>query len=334
MYRLWMEVKEKEAEAKAMPLLDLKEMARRKVSGESDVKNETHVPDLERRAESAPEISRAAEQTIALAGPKKVEHPEIVLPQSALLISKRISCSAKRLFDLLFSDDSFNSGIYRRFSEEKKYSQITYSGWKPDVTSGAKRSISYITPLSSPIGPKQTRVNIEEEIVHYWPHGMFIKVCTKTPDVPSGNNFQASVFIVIKEEEEDGIHVEIHGVVDFTGFVMMKTIISKAALEGVKDFYEPLIRMVENELSISEPICAKDQSESERSTDTKLAAVTVTRSRSLSRSSPTQSLPSVPVDAQASRDSKKLIRAIYGLTITFSVFSVLLCINIYFLVST
>jgi len=67
------------------------------------------------------------------------------------------------------------------------------SDWSPPLALGSKgnkRSLSYIKPLNAPVGPKQTKCEIEDEIMHYDPEGYIsIVTTTRTPDVPSGGIF-------------------------------------------------------------------------------------------------------------------------------------------------
>lgn len=66
------------------------------------------------------------------------------------------------------------------------------SDWTPKSSGSdlAKRTMSYIKPLNGAIGPKQTRCDISDEVLHLdGEKYISILTTTKTPEVPSGHVF-------------------------------------------------------------------------------------------------------------------------------------------------
>ncbi|KAI9291219.1 GRAM-domain-containing protein [Neoconidiobolus thromboides FSU 785] len=90
------------------------------------------------------------------------------------------SVNIKVLFELLFGEDNHFMKEYL----EKTNNNVEFKEWKDD-----KREIHYIKPLSNPLGPKQTRVNIIEEIVTKQEDSYMVQDQSKNPDVPSGDAF-------------------------------------------------------------------------------------------------------------------------------------------------
>ncbi|KAK9674628.1 hypothetical protein K7432_017082 [Basidiobolus ranarum] len=86
------------------------------------------------------------------------------------------------VFELLYGDDT---QWMENFLTETKNKEVEVSGWSEN-----KRTLVYIKPINAPIGPKQTKCTVTEEIEHKdFDKYVSVVATVSTPDVPNGTYF-------------------------------------------------------------------------------------------------------------------------------------------------
>ena len=103
--------------------------------------------------------------------------------------------------------------------------------------SGKKRSYKYVKPINGgPVGPKQTRCLVDEEIEHMDFNGYCLVVqLTESPDVPSGNSFKVKTKIYLSWAPNNA--TKLFAVTSFvwTGKSWIKGAIEKGGISGQKE---------------------------------------------------------------------------------------------------
>ena len=148
------------------------------------------------------------------------------------------NATPQQVFDLMFVDD-----FMKRFLEDNQMLQDVQIGeWRsgedasPEAT--ATRSVTYVKPLNGPIGPKQTKCLITDEQLHIDFDDFCTAVTTtRTPEVPSGNNFAVRTRLCFTWAERGRTRLYVTCTVDWTGRSMIKSVIDKASVDGQKDYF-------------------------------------------------------------------------------------------------
>ena len=148
------------------------------------------------------------------------------------------NATPQQVFDLMFVDD-----FMKRFLEDNQMLQDVQIGeWRsgedasPEAT--ATRSVTYVKPLHGPIGPKQTKCLITDEQLHIdFDNFCTAVTTTRTPEVPSGNNFAVRTRLCFTWAEHGRTRLYVTCTVDWTGRSMIKSVIDKASVDGQKDYF-------------------------------------------------------------------------------------------------
>lgn len=95
--------------------------------------------------------------------------------------------------------------------------ELTIGEWKKDGDKDTTREMSYIKPLTNPLGPKSTKCNITEQVLHY-DTDKYISVLTTTctPDVPSGGSFSCKTRTCFTFAGKGLVRVLVSVLVEFT----------------------------------------------------------------------------------------------------------------------
>ncbi|GAA5833032.1 hypothetical protein JCM11251_006485 [Rhodosporidiobolus azoricus] len=185
-----------------------------------------------------------------------------------------------------------------------------------------QRDMSYIKPLSAPVGPKQTHCNIhdvnEKLDEESWISNL---TTTKTPDVPSGNDFSTVTRTVLTWAEGGGCRVRVTTEVEWTKVNRwLRGVIEKGAVDGQISYHKDL------EASIREWIAAHPDeygvtggaaSATEGSADSKVAAPatpSATAAASPASAEPSGMLSFIPLSADTL--SLALLSLVLLLTLT------------------
>ncbi|KAJ8085188.1 hypothetical protein PM082_003980 [Marasmius tenuissimus] len=148
-----------------------------------------------------------------------------------------------RIHNLLFA-----SGFIKEFmSGEQKLTDIQMSDWTPTSPTAPQgllaRNMSYIKPLNAPVGPKSTKCEIRDEIVHCDFEDYVSTISTtRTPDVPSGSVFSVKTRTCVMWASVASSRVVVTTQVEWTGRSFIKGIIERSAIDGQKTQYTELDR--------------------------------------------------------------------------------------------
>ena len=102
--------------------------------------------------------------------------------------------------------------------------------------------MSYIRPLSGPVGPKQTKCEIRHEVVHLNPDDhITLMTSTKTPDVPNGGSFAVKTRTCIMWAGPATTKVIVTTQVDWSGWSPIKGSFAVQADEQDADGYKGIV---------------------------------------------------------------------------------------------
>lgn len=118
----------------------------------------------------------------------------------------------------------------------------TIPTFSPSLTDGATRHYEYIKKLNNSIGPKQTKCLLTETIEHMDINDyVLVNQSTRSPDVPSGNNFTVESKIYLCWGQHDTTNMTIITKVNWTSKSFLKSAIEKGSVEGQKVSAECMI---------------------------------------------------------------------------------------------
>ena len=148
------------------------------------------------------------------------------------------NATPQQMFDLMFVSDFMKEF----WTDNQMLQDVQIGEWQsgedasPEVT--ATRSVTYVKPLNGPIGPKQTKCLITDEQLHIDFDDFCTAVTTtRTPEVPSGNNFAVRTRLCFTWAEFGRTRLYVTCSVDWTGRSMIKSVIDKASVDGQKDYF-------------------------------------------------------------------------------------------------
>ncbi|KAI8928789.1 hypothetical protein BC831DRAFT_446586 [Entophlyctis helioformis] len=167
------------------------------------------------------------------------------------------------VWTLVYGHESAANGFVRRFWEGPcKHKNIKGCDWADKATvipdpagftvnpqpvpyealaPGHHRRIEYVVPLTNPLGPKETRCQIHDEIVSQTSNHVCIKSVSVTPDVPSGNCFQVVSRLCITFVALNVTHIRLSCEVEFLKSTWIRIAIERAAPDGIKTYHTSLV---------------------------------------------------------------------------------------------
>ncbi|GJN90394.1 hypothetical protein Rhopal_003405-T1 [Rhodotorula paludigena] len=154
----------------------------------------------------------------------------------------------RKAYKLCFLDETF----LRAFWEGKEgLKEVEIGPWKAldgaaaqadDCKALKRREVSYLKPLNAPVGPKQTHCNIVDENERVDEDSYISTVTTtKTPDVPSGDNFSTVTRTVFTWAEGGGCRVRVTTEVEWTKVNrLLRSVIERGAVDGQIGYHKDL----------------------------------------------------------------------------------------------
>ncbi|KAL0952035.1 hypothetical protein HGRIS_008679 [Hohenbuehelia grisea] len=160
---------------------------------------------------------------------------------SELALDTVVPGTPERIHNLMFA-----SGFIKDFMNiDQKLIDVQIADWTP-MSPDSKllaRNFSYIKPLNSSVGPKQTKCEIRDETVHCdFDDYVCMLTTTRTPDVPSGGVFSVKTRTCITWATAVSTRVVVTTQVEWTGRSFIKGIIERSAIEGQKVYHSDLDR--------------------------------------------------------------------------------------------
>ncbi|GAA98625.1 uncharacterized protein L969DRAFT_88384 [Mixia osmundae IAM 14324] len=147
--------------------------------------------------------------------------------------------SPEKLHNLVYT-----SAFFKDFAtNNQKLTDIQMSDWKPSTegTGLLERSMTYIKPLSGPVGPKSTKCHLTDANIHIdYDAYLTTLTTTKTPDVPSGGSFAVKTKTCIMWAKNDSARMVVTTEVEWFKSSFLKSVITSSALEGQKTLYKEM----------------------------------------------------------------------------------------------
>lgn len=142
----------------------------------------------------------------------------------------------EKIYNLIFA-----SAFIKEFlTVNQKLMDIQVSDWAP-IEPGSKllaRNMSYIKPLNGSVGPKQTKCELRDELVHCdYEESVTTLTTTRTPDVPSGGVFSVKTLTCITWASAVSVRVLVTTQVEWTGRSFIKGIIERSCIDGQKTYH-------------------------------------------------------------------------------------------------
>jgi VAD1 Analog of StAR-related lipid transfer domain len=112
-----------------------------------------------------------------------------------------------------------------------------------------ERQLSYIKPLNNPMGPKQTKCNITEQVQQQDYNSFCVALTTTTtPDVPSGSSFQVMTKYCMMWAGGSNTRILITCTIEWSKSSWIKGAIEKGANEGQISFAKDLLAELRKKL--------------------------------------------------------------------------------------
>lgn len=148
---------------------------------------------------------------------------------------------------LLFGSDT--SKFVRILKDQKNF-DIDESGLHGLTKENKNRHYTYIKPLGGPIGPKQTKCLLDDDLIEYDPEKYYEVVqTTQTPDVPSGNAFKVKTKIFLSWAQNNQTKIWVASSIEWSGKSWIKGAIEKGTIDGQKDSMKDMIETLNTMLA-------------------------------------------------------------------------------------
>ncbi|KJE91721.1 hypothetical protein CAOG_02816 [Capsaspora owczarzaki ATCC 30864] len=162
------------------------------------------------------------------------------------LVDETFQIPVTRLYTLLFSDESnFLPSLYQR----ENYENVSIEKWAPGENGQQTRKIVYIKPLPpQPMAPKtakciETQVEAKNEKAI-----KVVEVTTSTPEVPQGTTFLTLLRYCMTSESPRSCKLTVTFEVKFVKSSLVKGMIKKSTVEGVKLTFKAFVEHIRNSL--------------------------------------------------------------------------------------
>ncbi|SCV02261.1 LAMI_0G17348g1_1 [Lachancea mirantina] len=153
------------------------------------------------------------------------------------------------VFRICFSDH--NQSFLVEFLKSQNSSEIPEIGpFKQEENGEKSRKYEYIKGLNYSVGPKSTKCLVTEEIRHCDFEG-FVDVVntTRTPDVPSGNNFSVKTRYMFRWASSNSAMLRISFWVEWSGTSWIKSMIEKSCKSGQTEATDEYIKMLKEAIA-------------------------------------------------------------------------------------
>lgn len=141
-----------------------------------------------------------------------------------------------KVYNLLFGPASV-TWMSNWLTNDQKCMDLQMEDKKGLSQDNKSRTYSYIKPLYSSIGPKQTKCIVTEAIEQMdLEKAVNVTITTQTPDVPSGNIFSVKTKYCLSWAENNSTRMQVNCTIEWTGKSWLKGPIEKGANDGQTTF--------------------------------------------------------------------------------------------------
>lgn len=203
--------------------------------------------------------------------PKRSDHPHPVNctchkehTEMKLMLDHTFNTSVETLWEILFGSKLQESDFCIRFwGQDLKYRDIRMTHWKTgteeleeepclshvekslpleDVTQGHHRRLSYTVPSSNPLGPREIKTLVSNQVLFKDTQNHFICVMqtTRTPLVPAGDCFDVKIKTCISHRGPNKTQLKVSCRVNFVKSSWIRIAIERAVPDTLRDYYGKL----------------------------------------------------------------------------------------------
>ncbi|KAI7897495.1 uncharacterized protein BX663DRAFT_481716 [Cokeromyces recurvatus] len=155
--------------------------------------------------------------------------------------------SAKRLYELMFSEEQSNGGVWAKKTEAIEGHDLTVSKWYTE-NGKMQRLLKYWMPVSNPIVRMKEAEVVETQILIQKNDYICytVQISTKTAALPYADAFIPSVRYCITWVSQSECQLSCYLGVRWTQRVLVRGIVTKAALKGMADSIQVFIPILKN----------------------------------------------------------------------------------------
>ena len=179
------------------------------------------------------------------------------------LVDEILEAPLGQVYDMLFSDEHPFMNDFLTNNQKLLDVQITPFA---DKAGESTRSLTYIKPLSGPIGPKQTRCISEDTVeMKDFERAVQIVQSTTSPDVPSGDAFVIKTRFSLMWAERSRTRLVSNCTIEWSKSSWLKGAIEKASNNGQAQFMTDLVAALKSQLQDSGGKRRKNKTRKQRS---------------------------------------------------------------------
>jgi hypothetical protein len=203
--------------------------------------------------------------------PKRSDHPHPVNctchkehTEMKLMLDHTFDTSVETVWETLFGSKLQESDFCIKFwGMELKYRDIRMTNWKTgteeleeepcltqaeqslrleDVTQGHHRRLSYTVPSSNPLGPREIKTLVYNQVLFkdHQNHFICVMQTTRTPLVPAGDCFDVKIKTCISHQGPNKTLVKVSCRVNFVKSSWIRIAIERAVPDTLRDYYGKL----------------------------------------------------------------------------------------------
>ncbi|KAK9918828.1 hypothetical protein WJX75_007292 [Coccomyxa subellipsoidea] len=159
---------------------------------------------------------------------------DLAEPLSTVVLDETLPIGAHDLWRLVMGEPDFQSSV----RELNKQRDSKIGRWHLTKDGGAVRRVKYITPVKKQmIGPKEAQCIESYRCTGHPDSGWQVDVTVQTPKVPYGDAFHSHLRWQARSIDGKRTQLKISCEVVFTGTCMVKGVVKRASMEGMKESY-------------------------------------------------------------------------------------------------
>ncbi|CUA74139.1 putative membrane protein C20F10,07 [Schizosaccharomyces pombe 972h-] [Rhizoctonia solani] len=158
---------------------------------------------------------------------------------ATIVADYKLPGTPEKIYGLMFKDPF----LLDFMKNNQKLIDVQISEWTPKEPDSplVAREMSFIKPLSGGLGPKQTKCEIKDEVVHSdFDDYVSVLTTTRTPDVPSGSVFSVKTRVCLTWAGAASTRCVVTSTVEWTGRSFIKAVIDRSAIDGQKQHHQDL----------------------------------------------------------------------------------------------
>ncbi|EIE19795.1 hypothetical protein COCSUDRAFT_44606 [Coccomyxa subellipsoidea C-169] len=159
---------------------------------------------------------------------------DLAEPLSTVVLDETLPIGEHDLWRLVMADPEFQSSVQKL----NKHRELKVGRWHMTKDGGAERRVKYITSFKKQmIGPKEAQCIETHSCTMHPGSGWQVDVTVQTPKVPYGNTFHSHLRWLARSIDGKRTQLKISCEVVFTGTCLVKGVVKRASMEGMKESY-------------------------------------------------------------------------------------------------